>query len=173
MKKQIGIVMLIAGVVGFLVATQAKSSSKVFGERYSQTGVHTLEIPVEAGSAYIFAFWGVDEETGLQTWGDLDFTATVTDASGVELFKKQKIATASSADETGGIKRAQNGCEYHHVAQSTESLTAVVTATAADYVDVEVYRNLPDWLNMAPGLGILLAIVGLVLFLRGRNATAN
>ncbi len=173
MKKQIGIVMLIAGAVGFFVMTQTKSSSKVYGERFSQTGVHTLDIAVEAGSTYTFSFWGVDEEMGLQTWATLDMIATVTDESGAELFNKQKMASASSAEEKGGVKRAQNGCEYHHTASTTESLAVVVIATQADYVDVEVHKDLPDWINMGPGLSILFGIVGLVLFLKGRNAAVH
>jgi hypothetical protein len=172
MKKQIGIVMLILGVAGFIMATQAKSASKVFGDRLSQTGVHPLVIPVEAGSTYTLAFWGVDEEMGLQTWASLDFSATVTDKSGALLFEKQTIASASSAEEKGGIKRAQNGFEYHHAAQITEPLAVVITAMEADYVDLEVYKDLPDWLNMGPGLSIVFGIVGLVLFLKGRNARA-
>jgi hypothetical protein len=172
MKKQIGMAVLIAGVAGFFVFTQMKSKAQVFEERLPQAAGRTLEIPVAAGSDYTFAFWGVDEEMGQQVWANLDFGATVTDSRGNSLFEKQIQASASSSEEKGGVKRAQNGFEYHHFAQTTEPLTVVVTAKAADYVDVEVYKDLPDWLNMAPGLSILLAIVGLVLFLRGRSAKA-
>ncbi|MCF7972346.1 MAG: hypothetical protein K9N55_00880 [Phycisphaerae bacterium] len=172
MKKQLGIVVLSVGVVGFFVATQMKSKSQVFGERLSQVQARTLEIPVKAGSAYRFAFWGVDEEMGQQVWANLDFKATVTDSKGAVLFEKQTEASASSSEEKGGIKRAQNGFEYHHTAQTTESLAVALAVTQADYIDLEVYKDLPDWLNMAPGLSILLAIVGLVLFLRGRSAAS-
>ena len=168
MKKKLGLVLVVLGIVGFFAATQAKSLSRVHQERYSQTGTKTASIPVESGSAYTFFFWGVDEETALQTWAGLDMKATVTDSSGKTLFEEQVVATGS--EDTGGVKRAQNGSQYRHEAQASETLAVTIEAIEADYVDLEVFKNLPEWLNLAPGLSIILAIAGLVVFLRARNA---
>lgn len=168
MKKKVGMVLVVLGIVGFFAATQVKSLSRVHNERYSQTGTKTVSIPVESGSAYTFFFWGVDEETALQTWAGLDMKATVTDAGGATLFEEQVVASAS--EDTGGVRRAQNGFQYRHEAQASETLTVTIEAIEADYVDLEVFKDLPEWLNLAPGLSILLAIVGLVLFWKARGA---
>ena len=172
MKKQISMACVALGIVGFFGATQLKTKASVYKERLTQADA-TVSVPVEAGSNYTFFFWGVDEEMGLQAWANLDLTGIVTDAQGTTLFTRQVTASASSSEEEGGVKRAQNGFEYHHKAETSETLTATIKAPQADYVDLEIYKDLPEWLNLAPGLSIILAIVGLVLFLKARNVTPS
>ena len=168
--KKLGILFILAGTIGFIAATQYKNTSEVFKKRVSLTGTHTLSVPVAAGSTYVFFFWGVDEESGLQAWANMAFAATVSDSAGNVLFKKRTSASASSSEEKGGIRRAQNGFEYHYKGHTAEPLTITLSIEEGDYVDVAVYKDISDLANILPGLFIIAGIIGVVLYIKGRAA---
>ena len=165
-KKVVGIVMMVAAAVGFVLANMNRDEYSEASERFSSLGKHTKEIPVKAGEHYRIALWGVDEETGLQTWASLKTTVTVTDSAGKVLHEKELVATESK--ETGGIRRAQIGDEFGALADRDDAWVVTVELTEGDHVDLEVFRGLSDLGNVLPGLIVILFVVGLVVWLRNR-----
>lgn len=174
--KRIGIVLVAVGIAAFVAANMAKDQNRVFSERFTDEAPHQLSVEVEAGSAYTLFFWGRDEETGMPTnWAGMELQLKVVDVDGQKVLLDKKLtASASSAEETGGVKRAQNGEELQYIAPKSGNLSVLVHLLSGDEVTVDVYKNLPTILNLAPGLAIILLVVGVVLFLKGRaKAQAN
>ena len=171
-KKSAGLVLVILGVVGFFAANVVKSDTAVLEKRITRSGATHLDLPVEKGQRYTVFVWARDEETGFAP-ASLDASYRIVDARSAKVLSEKVLtASAHSSDETGGIKRAQQGGQYIGGAQDNGHWKVDIELTRGDEVTVDVYRNLPDWLNMGPGLSILVALLGGVFLIKARAASS-
>jgi hypothetical protein len=169
-KKQLGMAVMLVAIVGFVFFSENKSDYVVLDETYGNCGEISRELAVRKGQSYRISVWGIDEETGLQQWGNLKAALLVADSKGEVLCRKSFNASASSSQESGGVRRAQNGTECVHKAQSAEKLMITILFEEGDKVSLQVHENLGDLENMLPGLFLIFGLGGLVLFLKGRSA---
>ena len=163
-KRVLSLVIIAAAGVGFVVNSEMKSLHRVLNERLTDSTAGPLVVPVSPLSEHTIEFWAVDEERGF-TWASVEARYVVRDEDGTRLVEKPLVASAS--EEDGGVKRASIGSTVHVPAGPT-ALHIEVTLQKGDYIDVEVYRDLPAWTALAPGIYALLGCVGIVLFLRSR-----
>jgi hypothetical protein len=162
--------LVVLGATGFVAATQAKSKNTVAHAEYKERGTHGLAVPVRRGQAYTVFAWGRDEELGFEP-ARLDASVRVIGADGRQvLLDKALVASAMQADETGGVKRAQHGAQHEGHADRDGVWLVQVELRAGDIVTVDVFRDLPTWLNLAPGLAVVLGLVGVVLFFKAQRA---
>ena len=105
----------------------------------------------------------------------MEFSVKVVGTDPGEIIHERQAVTASasSADSNGGIKRGQNGCEFSSQAKAAGTWTIEIDFKAGDELTVDAYEDLSEIGNIAPGLAIICGITGLVLFLRGRAASAT
>lgn len=169
-KKNIGIVLLTIGIIGFFYFNSAKKNYLIYGERYSLEKLHQFDIELKKNNNYTFFFWAVDEETGIQTWADMQMFARLVSAEGQLIEQKETLATAS--EETGGVRRAQNGFNIKYFADIDQKVIVEIDLKSGDYTDIEVFENLPEGIDIYPGISLILGLFGLVLFLRGRASKA-
>lgn len=172
-QGRIGLALLALAVIGFVLSTEAKDRFLIQEERFSTTGQITVPVAVEAGTPYRLFLWAVDEEQGLQAWAGIEFAAKVLDSQGGVVAERKTSANASSAQETGGIRRAQNGFEFALLPEQSGEMQVIIDFVEGDTLDLEVYRGLSDLQNLLPGLYILSALAGLVLVLKARAAAAG
>lgn len=165
-KKQIAIALLIIGVVGFIYSENQKKNYLIFEKRISSNIEFVQKIYAQAGNNYLFSFWGNDEEGALQEWADMEFIFKIETSSGEILEEKKIVATGS--DDDGGIKRAANGDDVKYSAHQSGDLIVTTTLTDGDYLDIEVYENLPENTYWMPILFIAIFITGLVMFMKAR-----
>jgi len=167
-KKQIAIVLLVIGVVGFIFSQNQKKKYLVFEKRISDNKEFVQKIDVESGNEYLFSVWGTDEETGLQQWAEMELVFKIETFKG-EIIEENKIIANESSDDDGGIARAANGDDVRFVADNSNQVTLTTKLIQGDYMDVEVYENLPDNTYWMPVFFILVFIAGSVMFLKARN----
>ena len=167
-KKQIGLLLLIVGVIGFFYFSSAKSNYRIFEQRFTQNKIHRATLEAKENNNYTLFFWAVDEETGLQQWAEIQLVVNIKTQSGELIKREERVATASESEETEGIKRAQHGFEFSYLAESDQTILIDIDLQSGDYADIEIYENLPEGLNLYPGLSIILGLIGLVLYLKGR-----
>lgn len=164
-KKLLGLTMLIGGIVMFVFFNQKNKQFLEFSKTGSTLSPINLEMPVEAGNDYLVKFWFSDEETGYHWASALaDFSI---------YFNEEQIHTkkysATSSDETGGVKRAQNTDEIRYTPSKSGKLIFKGELLEGDKWEVLVYKNMSDKENMAPPLALIVAIVGIVLVFRNRK----
>ena len=164
-KRRLAIGAMVAALIGFVTSNELKNQYRCLEGRLSQTSTEPYQVELEPLAAHTIFVWAVDEESGY-TWASLDATVTIHDSSGALIDQHQLVASEDNDD--GGIKRAQHGFTTKLPA-GPESILVDVKLTSGDYVDIAVYADLPSWLNIAPGICILLGIVGLVMLLRSRQ----
>jgi len=167
-KKQFGLLLLIVGIVGFFYFTNAKSNYRIYEQRFTQTKIHKVKLEAKENNSYTMFFWAVDEETGIQQWAEIQLIVSVKTQSGELIKREKRIATVSDSEETGGIKRAENGLDFTYQSKSDQTILIEADLQSGDYVDIEIYENLPEGLNLYPGLAIIFGLVGLVVYLKGR-----
>ena len=163
--------LLTGGILVFIGATMRKSSYELHQQRYPQPEQVTVPFAAEADRDYQVSLWAVDEESGFPAHPRVAVVVEVMDAKGTVLEGRQVACSCGTSDNSPGSEgpvRAQNCCESGlHLSYYTE-LTVRVDVAEADYLDITIYRDLPVWLNLLPGIGILVALAGGVLWLRGR-----
>mgnify|MGYP000957561347 FL=1 len=87
--------------------------------------------------------------------------------SGVIVEEKNIVATGTEDDT--GKKRATNGDDVKFSATKSESISLFATLVNGDYMDIEIYENLPENNYWLPVLFIGIFITGLILYLKSRN----
>lgn len=171
-KKNIGLAILIAGIIGFFYFSGKKSDYQILTKRFSLAKIHHLQMDVKADQNYLFSFWAVDEEGGFKNqWADVKAFVSLKSQANELIVEREIIASAS--EESGGLKRAQNGFEYNYYSEQNQTLKVEINLVSGDYANMEVYENIPDGISLYPGLSILFGLIGLVLFLKGRAAANN
>lgn len=163
-RMGIGIVLLILGIVGFIGGTEKKSKNRIQGA--SGKDAILLAVQVEPPHVYRVAFWIVAEKGESQP-GFASATADLQVRLGDETLTSRTI-TATASEARGGIKRAANGFETEVTPKAPGTLRVAGALREGDKWTLDVYRDLDTSTNLAPGLFILLGIVGLVLILRAR-----
>lgn len=166
-KKKIAIALIIIGVAGFIYAQNQKSKSRIFKQRYTTRNPIVQEIEVLNGNQYIFSVWGTDEEQGIQQWADLQGNVELVDSENKILEQRQ--FAASESEESGGIKRATNGHDIKFAAEKDERILVNANLIQGDYLDIEVYENLPENAYWLPVIFIAVFLTGIVLYLRARQ----
>jgi hypothetical protein len=168
-KKRLGLGLVLLGVIVFVLGSENKSDHLVAREKTASAAPVQLLLPVKAGHDYLVGVWGEDEELGQQRWADMELEWTVA-IDGRPLHRNRLQATASSGEEKGGVRRAQNGEEYRYQAIADGNLELRARLLRGDKLELVVYRDLGEKANLLPGLGLLTALGGLVVYLRGRNS---
>ena len=87
------------------------------------------------------------------------------------LIKEDSIY-ASTATERGGIRRAINGFEYSYTPEVQGNVTLTVVLKNGDRIDVLVYKDIPVFIVLLPGLSCLLAFISVFLLFK-QNAKRN
>ena len=164
-KRLAAIVMIAAAVVGFVSQSESKDEYLVTKERLTRSTLIPLVVTVSPLAQHTIDLWGVDEEMGYQ-WANLEVRYTIRDDSGKLLGEDGFSASESNAK--GGFKRAANG-DTVHLSPSPSSLHIEVELIRGDYVDIEVYRDLPTWTELAPGIYVLLGFTGVVLYMKSNQ----
>ena len=163
--KIIGLVMLIGGIIMFVVYNQRNKQYLELSDSGSSLKPIEMEMPAEAGTDYLVKFWFLDEETGYE-WASASADFSI-------YFNDQQIHTkkysASSSDDSGGVKRAQDTDEIRYTPAVAGKLTFKGKLTQGDKWDVEVYKNMSDSEDMAPPAALIVAVVGLVLVLKKKK----
>jgi hypothetical protein len=167
-KKHLGLGLVLLGVIVFVLGTENKSDHLVTREKTASVAPLQVLLPVKAGHDYRVGVWGEDEERGLQHWADMELEWTVA-VDGRPLYRNRLQATASAGEEKSAVRRAQNGEEYRYRADADGSLELRARLLRGDKLELVIYRDLDEQANLLPGLGLLTALGGLVLYLRGRN----
>lgn len=163
--KIIGYIMLIGGIVMFVVFNQKNKQYLELSDSGSSMKQIDLEMYAGAGNDYMVKFWFTDEETGYE-WASASADFSV-------YFNDQQIHTkkysASSSDESGGVKRAQDTDEIRYTPSESGKLSMKGELTKGDKWEVQVYKNMGDEENMAPPAALIVAIIGLVLVLKKKK----
>lgn len=168
MKKYIGLTLLVIGIIGFFYAANDKNEKEIFSKRISSTQLEQIEIPVLAEQTYEIKFWGVDEEmTGNYGTPHFEAQIKILDRQKLVLFNQELVSIHEI--ETGGKRVTHDGISYSHTPTIDESIEVQVQIKRGDYLDIEVYENLSSEADALPGFSIILALVGLVLYFRGRK----
>lgn len=165
-KKKIAVALIIIGVAGFIYAQNIKSKSRIFKQRYTTHNPIMQEIKVLNGNHYIFSVWGTDEEQGIQQWADLQGNVEL--VSSENKILEQRPFAASESEESGGIKRATNGHDIKFTAEKDEIVLIKANLIQGDYLDIEVYENLPENAYWLPVIFIAVFLTGIVMYLRAR-----
>jgi len=163
--RYLSIFFIILSVAGFIVSTQKKDKSAVMEERGSSKEFK-FNLKLESNHNYFFSFWVVDEETGFR-WAEVSSYAEIIINDSII---HSKTIDFSESEETGGIKRAQNGFDYNY--KPNKSTEAVIKGVMykGDYWEIKIYDNISEVENIKPGLFIILFIVSLFLFLKLRKS---
>ena len=168
MKKHIGLILLVIGIIGFFYAANDKNEKEIFSKRISSTYLEKMEIPVLAEQTYEIKFWGVDEEmTGNYGAPHFESQIKILDSQKSVLFNQELVSIHET--ETGGKRVTHDGISYSHTPTMDETIEIQAQINRGDYLDIEVYKNLSSEADALPGFSIIIALVGLVLFLRGRK----
>lgn len=165
-KKRLAIGFIVLGIVGFIYAQNSKSNHRILSQRYRTHKPISESIEVKSGNCYTVSVWMTDEEQGLQQWAKIDAEIQLLNSRD-EVLEQRNILN-SEAREEGGIKRVTNGHEITYCADDQERLFINVVMKQGDYLDIEVYENLPGEQKWLPPIFIALFLVGLVLYLRAR-----
>lgn len=170
MKKYIGITLLIIGIIGFFYAANNKNEKEIFSKRTSSTHFERMEIPVLANQTYEIKFWGVDEEMiGNYERPHFEAQIKILDRQKLVLFNQELISIHEI--ETGGKRVTHDGISYKHTPIVDESIEIQVQINRGDYLDIKVFENLSSESDALPGFSIIIAIVGLILYIKARKKT--
>lgn len=167
-RKNIAIAGMIISVAGFVFVTNLKSNFRTFTERIFTNAAFQYSLNTSGGNTYLISLWGVDEETGLQQWAEMEFSYELKNTKG-EVFEADTIRSFKS-EENGGIRRASNGTDITFNPNSNGEWILTGHFTNGDYLDVEFYENLPSNLYWFPVLFIGLFLFSLVVYIRNRQA---
>lgn len=170
MKKKvhiIGFLLITLGVVMFIGFTEEKNDDRILSKTYSgnnQTYIDSLLLTKEAN--YIFAF-NAEHETGggFSEWPKVKAQIKISNKK--EILFNETIEHSENR-EVGGLRRAQDYTEFKYTVQDNEPLQIETILFEGDKMSVEVYQNLSDIGNILPGLGIIVLLVGVFVYLKFR-----
>ena len=167
--KYLGIIFIAVGIVLFIFFTEDKKENIIFSETNTKTAKVVQDtVKFKADINYIVAFSGESEGSGsFSAWATIDANIRILTDKGTELFNKSVNYTEDK--ETGGVRRAQFYEEFKYVPKNNETVIITTVLNKGDKTEVQVFENLDEITNILPGLGIILAIIGGVVFLRFRN----
>lgn len=167
MKKYIGISLLVIGIVGFFYFTNQKNNKRVFNESISGNQMQAFHLTLRSGELYEIKFWGVDEEmTSVYQAPHFEAQIKVLGENGKLLFNRSLVSIHEI--ETGGKRVTHDGISFEYTAISNEEIEIQTQIKDGDYLDIEVYKNLNSESDALPGLSIILALMGLILFWKNR-----
>ena len=168
MKKYIGLTLLIIGIIGFFYAANNKNEKEIFSKRISSAQLEKMEIPVLADQTYEIKFWGVDEEmTGVYEAPHFQAQIKILDRQKLVLFNQELVSIHEI--ETGGKRVTHDGISYSHAPTLNETIEIQAQINRGDYMDIEIYENLSSEADALPGISIIIALAGLVIYFRGRK----
>jgi len=167
-KKIIGIIFIIIGLIGFFFFSYQKNNHEIFDKRISSRDKTVLKVDVKEKQNYDIKFWGVDEVmTKVYDQPHFEARIIIKNELGQILFERELVSIHEI--ESGGKKITHDGLEYLHIPNTDETISIEIEIKKGDYLDVEIYKNLDSESDALPGIFIILAIIGLVIFLRNRK----
>ncbi len=165
-RKNVVLTFLVIGVVGFIYFQNQKTNYRIFKQRLTASNEFVKSIEVQSGSSYVFTIWGTDEEMDIQQWATLDLNYQLEDSKG-NILKQEQITGSGSNDE-GGVKRAINGTDYTYHSTNSEILRLRGQLVRGDYMDIEIYENLPENLHLLPALFAIVMAVSFFVYIKMR-----
>lgn len=167
-KKHLFLLIMILCIGLFIYAQSLKSKYGIYKERITTEARYEYNFRTAANSSYLISIWGCDEETGLQQWASLNFNYEVL-VNNVSIKKKQILA--SESEEKGGIRRAQSGSDVTFVSETNTNAVVICKISEGDYVDIEIFKDLPNNLYWLPVFSILGALLSGFLYLKYRTGS--
>ena len=165
-KRFIGIGLMIAGVIGFIMANNVKSNYEVFQQRFSGIAQHEAEIFLQVPHDYQFFFWGVDEKYPSEySFPEYKGEIKILDKNNTILF--DTLFVESYSVEKGGVLTAQEGFYYRYSPSRNGKVKVIMNTLNGDYLDLEVHEDLPESIELTPSLFIFIFIAGIIIYLRG------
>lgn len=171
--QHIGIALIIAGIIFFIFFTQKKSGSLVYSKKRTKNKeIFNDNIALKPGNNYIISFSAETEEGGgFSEWPRAAATIKISNQGKKELFKTKIDVTEHQ--ETGGLRRAIGYEEFKHTPTNKEQLSIETQLIEGDKMELNIYENLSELGNILPGLGIILALIGVFVYLRLRKKGQN
>lgn len=163
-KKIIGIAFLVVGVIGFFISTNSKYDKVIFEETINSPGLNAFEISLEGGQDYIFKFWGedIEHESNLV---ELKFISKIQIYNQKEQLLFNQTLEPNILIEWGEYsEKIEGGIEYSHTPKFGESVRLVIDMIEGDHLKIEVFKNLEAEEDAFPGIFIILAVIGLFIF---------
>lgn len=165
MRKMIGWAMLIGGIVFFVFLNQANKKYLEINATGSSMLPINVEWEVEAENEYLVKCWFLDEETGFE-WASMEAELRI-EQNGKQVHAENYVA--SSSEDSGGVKRAQNTDEIRYIPAVSGVMSVNGRLIKGDKWEVEIYKNMSDKENLAPPFALLVAVIGLVLVLKSKK----
>lgn len=167
-KKIIGIVFLIAGLIGFLYFTSQKSEKKIFENGISNPGKTVLNIDLKKDQAYVIGFWRVDEKIP-EELKNTSFEALLSIKNNLEqVLFTQKLANTSEV-KISEEKSSHHGLKYLHSPKNDETIEIEVEIDKGDYIIVKVHKSPNSKSDVLSWIFIILTLTGLIVFIRNRK----
>ncbi len=159
--KIIIVSVMILSIIGFVMSTEHKKTMRIINERGSSKNFE-FTIDLATNTDYVFSFWAIDEEGGFH-WATVSAYAEVIIGDSTVYLK---TVNQSESDDSGGLKRAQNGFNFNYHCDKAVKAVFKGKLTQGDQWQVEVYEGLTQEKNMKPGLFIILFLASLFVFFK-------
>lgn len=166
MKKKASYALLAIGILGFVYSQNIKSNYRIFSERVSSSDDEPVNLKLLNGHAYMFSLWGNDESSTMGEYASLEAKVTI-QGSDARIIDSRKII-ASGTEDKGGIRRAANGYDFRYRPEHSEQISLKYNLIEGDYLDIEIYEDLPENAYWMPVVFIAIFIAGFVTYLKSR-----
>lgn len=165
-KKQISYGLLAIGFLGFIYAQNMKSDYEVFSERVTSQNQSSIDFSLLNNHNYLFSFWGNDESSTMGPYASLEVEIKIIGSDNNIIT--ENVIYASGSEDKGGYRRAANGEDIEYFSPHNQQITIQYHIVEGDYLDIEIYEDLPQNAYWMPVLFIAIFITGLVLFMKAR-----
>lgn len=164
-KSLLGIALVAVGIIGFVVGTENRKGHRIDGATGS--GIVSFQMQVEPPHTYRVSF-SIEAEKGESLPGFATAEGEVAVHLDGDVVTSRTLAATSSGDARGGVKRAIQTAEIDVSPEKPGLLRVKGSLRQGDRWTLDLYRDLGTGGDLAPGLFLLVGVVGLVLFLRSR-----
>ena len=166
-KKHLALSIIVACILGFIVAQGMKSNYRIFQKRIFLEAEFKHEFYAEAGINYIVSIWGSSENRVLKEWATLEMRYQLLNASGTMIADTTITAIGGKVSE--GNMMARNGKDIHFKTEESGTIVLKCWLVEGDYIDVEIYKALPENIYFLPPLFIFGFVFGLFWYMKVRN----
>jgi|GEM_PF-3816927 len=167
-NKYIGIVLIVFSILAYFYVSEKKSAYLVLKEHFTEKKQHFIYPELLEGNNYFMFFGaGAKQNKNTQTT-EVNVLISIHEQNG-DLIAQDEINAISNL-KSGGLKQTENSFDFSYTAQKNTRLSIEITFLKGDYTHVEIYKNLPKYINLIPGLFIITGLFGLIIFVKGRKS---
>ncbi len=168
-KKQISYGLLAIGFLGFIYAQNIKSAYEVFSDRITSPNQNSIQFDLLNNHNYLFSFWGNDETSTMGPYASLEVYITIKGSDGKTIASTTIVDTGS--EDKGGFRRAANGEDIEYFSPHNQKVTIQYHIAEGDYLDIEIYEDLPQNAYWMPVIFIVIFLIGIFMYLKFRKAS--